>query len=384
MHPLAAIVGFVLILATLLDAFETILVPRRVNHRFRYSRLYYRNGWRLWRRAAAVVPAGRWRESMLSNFGPLSMLGLFISWVASLIFGFACLQWSLARSLLTVNEIAGPQHISSYLYYSGTTYFTLGLGDVLPAGGIGRTLTVLEGGLGFGFLAIIIGYLPVLYQAFSKREVTISLMDARCGSPPSCGEYLARLAREGPLHADDNLLREWEHWSAELLESHISFPVLAMYRSQHSNQSWLAALATMLDVCAALVTLLPASESHQAQLTFAMARHAVVDIALIFDVRPVAPNLGRLRTADTEDFQELLRAADRSGIPPSDIVRRLAALRGTYEPFLEALAKNFLLTLPPIAVANNPADNWQRSSWMPQIPGIGSLPPGKSEGDHFG
>src|SRR5262249_8204919 len=163
-----------------------------------------------------------------------------------------------------------------YLYLSGTTFFTLGLGDVTPGAPLGRTLTVVESGLGFFFLAVVVGYLPVLYQAFSGRETTISLLDARAGSPPSAGECLLRLARSGNLAAIDAVLVGWERWAAELLESHLSFPVLSYYRSQHDNQSWLAALASILDTCAILMVEIKNANLYQAQLTFAMARHAAV------------------------------------------------------------------------------------------------------------
>jgi hypothetical protein len=89
----------------------------------------------------------------------------------------------------------------------------------------------IEGGLGFTFLALVIGYLPVLYQSFANREVRISLLDARAGSPPSAGELLIR---QGP---DPDRLEQqfanWEEWAAELLESQLSYPVLAYFRSQH-------------------------------------------------------------------------------------------------------------------------------------------------------
>ena len=111
-------------------------------------------------------------------------------------------------------------------------------------------LTVIEAGMGFGFMAVIIGYLPVLYQAFSRREVGISLLDARAGSPPSAGQLMLRLVRTDRAAGATPLLAEWERWAAELLESHLSFAVLSSYRSQHDNQSWLAALTVALDACA--------------------------------------------------------------------------------------------------------------------------------------
>ena len=136
--------------------------------------------------------------------------------------------------------------------------------------------------MGFGFMAVIIGYLPVLYQAFSHREQVIALLDARAGSPPTAGELVRRLAKTGRVMHVDSLLWEWERWSADLLESQLSFPVLAYYRSQHDNQSWLTGLTAMLDTCAVLLANVSDVNRYQAQITFAMARHAAVDLTLIF------------------------------------------------------------------------------------------------------
>src|SRR5918996_6210365 len=86
-----------------------------------------------------------------------------------------------------LNAPDGIMTFSTYLYMSGTTFFTLGLGDVTPLAPLGRGFVVVEAGVGFGFLAVVISYLPILYQAFSRREVSISLLDARAGSPSSAG-----------------------------------------------------------------------------------------------------------------------------------------------------------------------------------------------------
>ena len=383
-HIVAFIFGLVLTVSTLLDGFETILLPRRINHRFRYSRLYYRSSWKVWRCCATRGFKGKWRESMLSAYGPLSLLGLFGGWVVSLMIGFAVLHWSV-RSALSTNstgdEVRGA--FTTYLYFSGTTYFTLGLGDITPDSGLARTLTVVECGVGFGFLAIIISYLPTLYGAFSRREWTISLLDARAGSPPTAGTFVLRMSRNGRSDAGGVILNDWERWCVELLETHISFPVLAFYRSQHGNQSWLAALAMMLDSSALMLTTLPVSDTHAAQFTFAMARHAVVDIGLIFGVKPTAPPVDRFPAADRQRLHDQLCKARARVDESPEAAARLTELRGMYEPFLQALANHFQLALPPVVGPENIADNWQRSPFMPHTPGIGSLPAAKSTGDHF-
>ncbi len=373
MHGLAIIVGITLILIALVDSFETIIQPRRVVHRFRYARLYYRQTWRVWRVGAHFARAQRLRESLLSAYGPLSVLGLFATWVFWLILGFAVLDWGIHTPL------AGNVHGSfpDYLYLSGTTFFTLGFGDVTPNGPFGRALAVFESGMGFGFLAVIVSYLPVLYQAFSAREVVISQMDARAGSPPTAGELLLRLARAHRIDKMDDLMALWERWTAELLESQLSFPVLSYYRSQHDNQSWLAVLTMILDTCAILLTQVKVADLYQVQITFATARHAAVDLALVLKAPPLKPSNDRLAPTELAYLQQMLRDEGVT-IRPSEEAR-LAELRAMYEPFLESLAQRLLFNLPPIVQHGKVIDNWQRSS-LGRAPAIGELAP---EDEHF-
>ena len=283
--------SLVLIALVLLDAFEAMLLPRRVTHHFRFARLFYVYSWTPWAALARRMRSGQAAEHFLSFFGPLSVLVLIGVWAVGLILGFALLQWSLGSELHTPGEDA---RFPVYLYLSGVTFFTLGFGDVTPVHPLGRFLAVAETGLGFGFLAVVISYLPVLYQAFSHREVTISLLDARAGSPPTAGQLLIRLARHRNLAVLDRFLEEWERWAAEVLESHVSFPVLSYYRSQHDNQSWLAALTAILDTSALVIAGAKGADPYQAQLTFAMARHTVVDLAQVYYVPPIEPDPDRL------------------------------------------------------------------------------------------
>ena len=255
-------------------------------------------------------------------------------WAVALMVGFAMTQWGLGSHL---NVPKGTSGFWADLYMSGTTLFTLGIGDVTPNGAFARALTVVEAGVGFGFLALVIGYLPVLYQGFSRREVNISLLDARAGSPPSAGELLLRHVDD--MAGLDALLRDWERWAAELMESHLSYPVLLYFRSQHEHQSWLGALTAILDASALVMVGINGGPSRQAQLTFAMARHAVVDLAQASGVAPRAPSPDRLPPDDLRSLRSLPGSTRRrperrphGRHHPGHPARPLRALRGAAWP----------------------------------------------------
>jgi len=359
MKSLAGVAGVLLLIVVLWDAFETIVLPRRITRRVRLTRIFYRTTWRPFRASARFVRAGSRRESYLSYFGPLSLLLLLVLWAAALVVGFGLLQYAGGSAVQMANE---PTGLGMDLYLSGTTFFTLGLGDVVPRGTFARVLTVVEAGLGFGFLAIVIGYFPVLYQAFSRRETNISLLDARAGSPPSATELLRRHHGTSGAVALERLLRDWEYWAAELLETHLSYPVLAYFRSQHTNQSWLAALTTMLDASALIMVSVQGDCARQARLTFAMARHAVVDLAQVFRTPPgpapearQPPSLDRLRP--------VVAAA---GLPLAEsgaLEARLAEVRQLYEPYATALSRFLLQPLPAWQYEQLRHDNWESSPW---------------------
>ena len=349
--------GLLLIIATLWEAFESIILPRRVTRRFRFTRVYYRTTWRPWRGIARRISTPRRREGFLSVYGPLSTLVLFGLWATLLILGFGLLIY--ARRTHHSSGVS----LDTCFYLSGTTFFTLGLGDVTPQSSLERFLAVAESGLGFGFLALILSYLPVIYQAFSRREVSIVLLDARAGSPPTAAELLRR--HTGP-HAHDELqelLHEWERWSAEILESHVSYPVVSYFRSQHNNESWLGALAAILDTSALLISGVEDACSRQARLTFAICRHTVVDMAQIFSAAPNGKSPNRLPANELARLRAMLA---QNGIQLRDTPesnKKLAHLREMYEPYLQALAEFLYMELPPWILAKEITDNWKTSAW---------------------
>src|SRR5438132_4834019 len=353
MRALGAVVGALVVIIILWDAFEALVLPRRVTRRLRPTRFFYATTWQLWKLGARPIRGGR-RETYLSYYAPLSLLLLLNLWAFTLVLGFASLQWSVGLALKT------PDHASTIwdaLYMSGSTFFTLGIGDIVPTTGLSRTLTVVEAGVGFMFLAVMVGYLPVLNQAFSRREVSIVLLDARAGSPPSAAELLRR-------HAEDPgglvvLLHEWERWAADFLESHLSYPVLSYFRSQHDNQSWLAALTTILDASALVSVTMHGEAQRQARLTFAMARHAVVDVAQVLRRPPRRDAPDRLPPVAARVLEQI---AVTNGALAGATLNQLALLRAMYEPYVVPLSEHLLMSLPAWA-GESGSDNWRTSAW---------------------
>ena len=365
MAILAALFGVFLIGLIVWEGFETIILPRSVVRPLRITRGFYRLLWPISARIARKLPDDR-RDLFLSYFGPLSLPLLLVVWAGGLVIGFALLQWALPEGLA---RVPGMNRYGTALYQSGVTFFTLGYGDVVPRTNIARFVAVSEAGIGFGFLAVVIGYLPVLYQAFSRREAIISLLDSRASSPPSATEMLKR---HGESHQMANLapmLRNWEVWASEQLESHLSYPVLTYYRSQHDHQSWLGALTAIMDTCSLLMVGTAGDPDWQsgvqwqARSTMAMCRHMLVDLAYIFNLPPRPLDRDRL---PLDDLATLRRILAQAGLPlcdgPEDD-QKLADLRGLYEPYAHALSDFLLFSLPAWLPDPDTPDNWQTSAW---------------------
>jgi hypothetical protein len=380
MHLWATIAGIVLIFVILLDAFETIVLPRRVQRSFRLTALFYRNTWVPWTWLAQRIRKPSRRESFLGYFGPLSLIFLLAFWALGLILGFSCVQYGLGEHLQLGSE---QITFGKVIYLSGETFFTLGYGDITPSNAAARALAVIEAGMGFAFLGVVIGYLPVVYSAFSSREIEISLLDARAGSPPSAAEFLGRLGCCPDAEVLDGIFRDWERWCAELLSTHISYPVLMFFRSQHSNQSWLSTLTVMLDVTSLVITGVDGIHDDQAKLTFAMARHAAVDLAQVVGAKydPHLPE--RLSSDDLHQVRQRLAQHGATLNTAPDAEEKLAQLRALYESYVHVLGQRLFMTLPPWIATEQKKDNWQGGPWDRAIQARSLERPGRAVEDHF-
>ncbi len=361
MEIVAGLIGIVLVLGVLRDAFETIILPRRVSG-VRLSKVFYRLSWKPWAAVARRMRSGDSRETFLSVYGPLSLLILLVLWGIVLITGFAVLLWAA--------NFDGKMTAFSHLYVSGTTFTTLGIGDFVPHTDLARFVTVVEAGTGFGFLAIVISYLPILYQSFSRRETAISMLDEWAGSPPSAGDLFRRAVQAGATDELRPLINRWEEWTAELLESHLSYQVLSYFRSQHENQSWLSALTAMMDLASAWLAAKAEGRTWSARRLYAIGRHALGDLSQVLRAAPRFDAPARLTEAETQAVYDDLARADVGVVDYPTFRDRLARLRKGYEPYAYALSEELLMDLPPwLPPADGRKDNWETTAWEGSAPG---------------
>jgi hypothetical protein len=353
------ILGGLLIVLMLLEIFLTYLVPQRVKRGPRIVRAVREFAWRPWRGLAKLLP-DRAADTMLGLYGPFGLLLNLALWVLGMVVGYAALQWAGSSRLTVGHGVSFGQD----LYFSAATIVSSGTGNLSAHTSYARVIQVMDAASGLLVLAIVIGYLPALFQAYSKREATVSQLDARAGSPPSAGRLVIRATRRGGWPAINDYLGEWETWTAELMETHLSYPILASYRSQHVNQSWLAALCTVLDSCALTIAVAPVGTVDAARSTFAIARHAVADLSYTFRTTPTPPVVDRLPMASLERLIADLR---EGGVEieeePGTVFTRLLRMRELYEPYVNALADKLTLRLPEWIAPESPTDNWRTTQW---------------------
>jgi hypothetical protein len=158
-------------------------------------------------------------------------------------------------------------------------------------------------------------------------------------------------------------LGEWETWTAELMESLLSYPMLGYFRSQHDNQNWLAALTTILDTCAFTMAAVPELRGRTVHLTFAMGRHAVVDLAQVFEAPPVAPRPGRLSAENLAWLRSTLAQGGLMLVEEKTMERKLSHIRSLYEPYVYALSQRLALPLPTWVPLDQVTENWLSTAW---------------------
>jgi Ion channel len=352
---LSIIFGISIVFGTLNDVFQSVVVPRAVGRRYRYSSYLWRGTWRLWPILAwRVHPENeRKREDFLAAFAPVTLIVMIAMWGAFLALGYGSIVWGLRDHMSPHNESYG-----SSIYFAATSILTLGFGDIVPEGPWVRFLAVCAGASGLCVVSITTAFLFALFGAFQQREAFVLRLGARAGSPPS-GVGLLAIAGYADLCDDlENVMKEAQMWVATLMETHLAYPVLAFFRSSHNDESWIGALGTLLDASVLMMTTIE-GRAGQARILYNIGRHATADLCRYFSLA------GSSRTPGVER-EEFDRACDRilaAGFTlknRDEAWKHFSDLRGAYAGELNALSRLFII--PPLQWVGD------RSLLMPPLP----------------
>jgi hypothetical protein len=324
--------GLAILAWTALDVIRTLVMPRAARGRFRLTRGLFYVVWVPWKRVALTRDSSRSRERILAMAAPIYFFVLLVGWVVLTLVGYSLLFWS--------PPFSGNGSISFVraLFDSGASLSTLGAGVT----GSARVLEVAGAITGLGLFAVVIAYLPVLYQAFNRREVGVLLLGARAGSPPSGSELLHRIGSAGAGSLLPELFVEWERWVADVLESHMSYPLLVLFRSPHDDTSWVTSLGAVLDAATLILTSVDGVAHQRAKLVYGTGVHAIEDLFYYLRLEE------REAVISEDEFRDVLETMRDDGYetrPFEEAFARFTQLRAAYAPRLDAISN--LLAAPP-------------------------------------
>lgn len=250
---LAALFGCLLIVVAFKSAVRTFILPRAAPDRlarsvFVFTRYFFRFLTNLRKQTSYLQ-----RDALMAYFAPISLLSLLLVWIVMFIFGFGTIYWA-----------TGIDSLQTAIVLSGSSLATLGIerGTTL----LHDVLSIGQGVLGMLIVALLIGYLPTMYGAFSERERAVSLLEVRAGTPPSAVEMILRFNRIGRLEELNAHWTEWEQWFASVNESHTSLAALVFFRSPKPEQSWITAAGSVLDAAALAQSTIDLPQTPEASL----------------------------------------------------------------------------------------------------------------------
>ena len=270
-------VGLTLVWIVLRDLFVGVIVPRPARGALRPSNLLVQWSWRGWRWIGNRSGDVATREGRLGAFGPAALILLLVAWVVGLITGYGLILDAVREELSPV-----PENFGTTLYFSAVSFLTIGYGDYVPVGAMARGIAIVEGATGLGVVAVVISLLFSLYGSFQKREALIITLDALAGAPPSGVVLLENSLHNEMVDKLEPTFDEWMRWSAEVLESHLAYPILAYFRSSHDNESWISAIGAVLDATVLVLTTVEDVPRGPARLMYNVGTHLVEDLSWFF------------------------------------------------------------------------------------------------------
>ena len=355
MELIAFALGALLFSLVVWDLFETIVVPRPSPGRFRLGRYVVRGSWRLIRLLGRR--GGKTHDTLLGLFAPAATLGLLATWLAALVVAIGLVLFALRDQLYPV-----PHDLGTTIYYAATSILTLGSGEIVANGAAARAVVVVAAVSGLGVVALVVTFLFSLYGSYQRREVQVVTLQAAAGAPPSAVQLLETYARLDLTGRLPGLFVEWERWAAEVLDTHVAYPLLGFFRSSHDNLSWISALGTVLDAASLVLTTTSNVPRGEAELFRRVGSHLVEDITNLGFRTGLKPDGGTLAAesgVDRAAFDEAwgrLRAAGYELAPPDESWQAFEAARTVYAGRLEAMAGYWA----------TPTNSWLDSAAVPR------------------
>ncbi len=342
LNILSIALGIIVIVLTLSDVFQSVVMPRATARRYRISFWVWRCAWYFWPKLAWRLHAndGDLREDFLAVFAPFMLLALIGLWVVLLVVGFALVLWGRRSGI-------APGHASfgTMLYFAGSSLLTIGFGDVVGRAALPRFVSVLAGLAGLSLLSILTAFLFAIFGAFQQRETFVVTTAARAATPPSGVNLLAIAGYSRTQNDLPSLMIGSQRWAAALMESHLAYPVLAFFRSSHDDQSWVGTLGTLLDAATLIMTTTDGVHAGQAGIFYSVGRHAARDLARYFRVPAAEESVG-IERSEFEHACDRLVSAGYKLHDRDDAWHRFSALRSGYAQRLNALARFF--EIPPL------------------------------------
>ena len=330
MDVLIGLAGLVCLSLVLWDVFQGIVVPRPTPGRLRIARYVVPPTWRLWRAFAMRTRTGLARDALLGLFAPGAAILLLLMWLAGLVLGYGLVFYALRGGLTP-----SPGTLIDALYFAGSAVLTIGTGDIVATGGLARLVVLAASATGLGLVALVVTFLFSLFASYQRREILVVTLSARAKSPPSAIALLETQAGLGLVEELPALFERWEEWTAEVLDSHVSYPLLGYFRSSHDNVSWISALGAVLDAAALVLTTIRGVPRGHAKITKRVGAHLVEDISN--NLRLAGDGSG----VDEGQFDEVYQRLVKAGYelePEAQAWRAFARARASYAGRLQALA----------------------------------------------
>lgn len=329
MDAIAFVIGLFLLALTFWDLFQTVVVPRPTPGWFRIGRYLVRGSWRGLRALRDAQP-GRSYDRVLGLFAPAATVAILAAWLVTLIVGYGLVLYAVRDELRPP-----PPDLGTALYFAATSVLTLGFGDIVAAGTIARVVITVAAVSGLGAVALVVTFLFSLYGSYQRREMRVVMLQASAGAPPSAVTLLETHALLGLTDRLPGLFRDWQAWAAEVLDSHVAYPMLGYFRSSHDNLSWISALGTVLDAASLVLTTVEGVPRGDAKLFKRMGTHLVEDISNL------GYRSGTPTSLDREAFEAACDRLEQAGyvLAARDVAWvSLEAARATYSTRLVAMA----------------------------------------------